>query len=199
MKAKTLGLIVTFSALAITLNPAISGFGLPFPLLPSMILQIWEIPMVAAFLLFGPKVGFSVAGVNSIFLLSIYPGSSRPWYWLGSFLSVSSMMLGVLLAQKLLTRKQDTTATLERPNSRKKIMVTSLALGMLLRVVVMAPYMFAVLALLTSPPIATVRIFTYVLPLQAIYNVVVCLYMIPTGYLIAKLISDNLRVGNRIL
>ena len=150
MDAKTIGLIITFSALAIALNPAISGIGFPFPLFPSLILQIWEIPIVAAFLLFGLKVGFSIAGVNSIFLLAVYPGTSRPWYWLGSFFSVSIMMLGVLLAQKLLVRKQNPIRTHDKPLSRKKVMGSSLIFGMLLRVAVMAPYMFVILAFLTS-------------------------------------------------
>ena len=196
LNAKELSLIITFGGLAIALNPTISGIGIPYPLLPGMIFQIWEIPTVAAFLLFGLKKGISVAGINSAFLLTIYPGMAQPWYWLGSFISVSSMMLGVYISHKIINHNY--SEKIQKP-SKLKILTASLALGVLFRVVFMAPVMLAILSVLTYPPLAVSRVATVVLPLQAVYNIIVPLYMIPTGYLIAKVVNRNLKVGNQII
>ena len=51
MNTKTVATIAVFSALAIALN--LSPFKIPAPFAPFLIYQIWEIPIVAAFLLFG--------------------------------------------------------------------------------------------------------------------------------------------------
>ncbi len=195
MNAKTIASVITFAAFAIVLNPAISGVGLPYPLLPGMVFQIWEIPTVVAFLLFGLSVGFSVAAINSIFLLAVYPGMAQPWYWLGSLISVSSMMLGFLLAQRLAKRVFPN----DRPFSKTKAFTVSLATSILFRVVCLAPVMVAILSFLTYPSIPVLGVVYFVLPWQAIFNIIVPLYMVPTGYLIAKIISRSLRVGNALM
>jgi hypothetical protein len=195
MDARKIALVICFAGLAIVLNPVISGIGLPYPLLPGMVFQIWEIPTVAAFLLFGLTVGFSVAAINSAFLLTVYPGMAQPWYWLGSLISVSSMMLGVCIAHKLIRRNVS-----ENQNPyRSKTLAASLALGILFRVVFMAPVMLLILSILTYPPIPALGVVKVVLPLQAIFNTIVPLYMIPSGYLIAKVINKNLKIGNEIV
>ncbi len=195
MNAKTVSLVITFAALAIVLNPAISGIGLPYPLLPGMVFQIWEIPTVAAFLLFGLSVGLSVAAINSVFLLAVYPGMAQPWYWFGSLISVSSMMLGFLLAQRLIDRLFPN----HRPSSKAKMFTVSLASSILFRVVCMAPVMVAILSFLTYPSIPVLGVVYFVLPWQAIFNIIVPLYMVPAGYLIAMIVSRNLRVGNTLI
>jgi riboflavin transporter FmnP len=194
VNTREIALTVCFAGLAIVLNPAISGIGIPYPLLPGMIFQIWEIPTVVAFLLFGFIVGFSVAAVNSVFLLAVYPGMAQPWYWLGSLVSVSSMMLGVWIANRIIRH----TAPENRNPLRSKTLVAYLALGVLFRVVFMAPVMLLILSILTYPSISVLGVVKVVLPLQAIFNILVPLYMIPSGYLIAKIINRNLRIGNEI-
>lgn len=195
MNARKIALIICFAGLAIVLNPAISGIGIPYPLLPGMIFQIWEIPTVVAFLLFGLTVGFSVAAVNSAFLLVVYPGMAQPWYWLGSLVSVSSMMLGVCIARRFVSHN----APENQNPSRSKTLAAYLALGILFRVVFMAPVMLLILSTLTYPPIPVLGVVKVVLPLQAVFNIIVPLYMIPSGYLIAKIINRNLRIGKEIV
>jgi len=81
---------------------------------------------------------------------------------------------------------------------RSKTLVAYLALGVLFRVVFMAPVMLLILSILTYPSISVLGVVKVVLPLQAIFNILVPLYMIPSGYLIAKIINRNLRIGNEI-
>ena len=99
---KTLALIIIFSALAIALN--IYGPKIPFPLADFLYFQLWEIPIVIAFLLIGPKTGLAVAGLNTVVLFMFFPGSlpSGPIYNLAAILA---MMLGIYLPYKIATRK----------------------------------------------------------------------------------------------
>jgi len=194
LDAKAVALIITFGCLAIILNPSISGLGIPFPLLPLIILQIWEIPIVAAFLLFGLKIGFSVAGINSVFLFAVYPGPSITWYGLFALVSVSSMMLGVYLARKLIFRNPS-----ERQDvSRVRVLTVSLGIGMLFRVFFMTCMWSSVLPL-TYELVILPRVLFAVLPAMAIANMIMAIYNFLSGYLIAALVSKNLRIGNRII
>jgi len=193
LDAKSIALIITFGCLAIILNPSISGLGIPFPLLPLIILQIWEIPIVAAFLLFGLKIGFSVAGINSAFLFAVYPGPSITWYGLFALVSVSSMMLGVYLAQKLFRNPSE-----RQDVSRVKVLTLSLGVGMLFRVFFMTCMWSSVLPL-TYELVILPRVLFAVLPAMAIANMIMAIYNFLSGYLIAALVSKNLRIGNRII
>ena len=196
MKTKTLAVIITFASLAIVLNPAISGIGVPFPFLPTLIFQIWEIPTVVALLLFGFKTGLPVAVINSVFLVTVYPGMSRPLYGIGSFFSVTSMMVGFILVYRFLARGnlQD-----NRFETRAKAVAISISAAILFRVAVMALYMYIDLSFLTYPPITSSRLFSIVLPFQAVFNIIIPLYMLPAGYAVARLISRNLKVGGNLV
>ena len=80
-------------------------------------------------------------------------------------------------------------------------MTLSTVLAMLLRVVVMAPIMYAILhynIVFVPADVTESVIITLVLPLQAVYNVTIALYTIPLGYLTAKVVNRNLKVGNKI-
>lgn len=197
LNAKAIALIITFSGLAIVLNPAISGVGLPYPLLPGLWFQIWEIPLIAAFLLFGFKVAVSADLLNAAFLLAVFPGPSQPYYSTNA-IATFGMILGIHLATKLVSRN----ASEDKSVSRTKLVSVSVALAILFRVVFMAAVMFSILyfdPIGVYPPIPAMYIVATVLPVQAVFNVIVPLYMIPSGYLIAKVISKNLKVGNEIV
>src|SRR4030065_2736265 len=99
MNAKSIALIITFASLAIVLNPAISGMGIPYPLLPSLYFEVWEIPVIVACLLFGWKIAISVGLINSAFLIAVFPGMSQPYYFTNFFAQVG-MILGIYLASR---------------------------------------------------------------------------------------------------
>jgi riboflavin transporter FmnP len=99
--ARSIALVTTLAGVAVVLNPAISGLGVPYPPFPSLIFNVWEIPVMVVFLLYGFKLGMGVASVNALFLFTVWPGPSRPFYALGTVVSAFSMMLGIYLMYKI--------------------------------------------------------------------------------------------------
>ena len=97
LNSRTIAAIIVFTALALVLN--LSPIKIPAPYAPFLIYQIWEIPIVAAFLLFGSKVGVPVAIINTLALLVYFPGAlpTGPLYNLAAVLST---LLGIYIAQK---------------------------------------------------------------------------------------------------
>jgi hypothetical protein len=128
-----------------------------------------------------------------VFLFAVYPGPSNPFY-IGNAVSASSMMVGIYIADRF-TRKNSPE---ERSFGVKRITLSTI-LAMLLRVVVMAPIMFAILHYgILVPKIPDSAIIAIVLPLQAVFNITISLYTVPVGFLLAKIVSRNLKVGNKI-
>jgi hypothetical protein len=87
LDSRAIAATIIFSALALVLN--LSPIKIPAPYAPFLIYQIWEIPIVAAFLLYGPKVGVAVSFVNTLALLAIFQGAlpTGPLYNLAAVLS----------------------------------------------------------------------------------------------------------------
>ena len=194
MNTRAIAMTIVFAAITIVLNPAISGVGVPFPPLPSLIYNIWEIAIIAAFLLMGFKSGISIAILNSVFLFAVYPGPSNSIFAIGNTVAASSMMVGIYIADRV-TRKNSQ----EEKTFRIRKIALSTILAILLRVVVMAPIMFAILHYgILAPKISDSIIITLVLPIQAVFNITIALYTIPVGFFVAKVVSRNLKVGNEI-
>lgn len=98
MDSKSIAAIIVFTALTLALN--LSPIKIPAPYAPFLIYQVWEIPIVAAFVLYGPKVGVPVALINTLILLIIFPGAlpTGPFYNLAAILS---MLIGIYIVQKV--------------------------------------------------------------------------------------------------
>ena len=193
--AKSVALIVTFSGLAIVLNPAISGLGVPFPLAPSLLFQIWDIPLLVAFLLFGFKVAVPSGLINIAFLSLIFPGPGRPYFFTHIFGSIG-MMIALYIAYKIAIQKDSTTF------SRTKFLTFSIALAILFRALFMSTVLFGIYyfdPFQVLPDIPIIYVATALLPLQIIFHIILCTYMVPTSYLIAKVVSKNLKMDNEIL
>jgi riboflavin transporter FmnP len=190
VNTKEIALIIAFAALAIVLNPAISGIGVPF-LFTGFIYNVWEIVIMVAFLLMGFKSGISVALLNAAFLFSVYPGPSRVLFPLVNTLAVSGMMVGIYFANKL-TRKNSQD---QNPSKARKITLYT-ALAITFRLIVMLPIVYTLLHYhIGATPPSESAIFMIALPLQAFYNVTITLYTIPVAYFTAKVVSKNLKVG----
>ncbi len=109
MNTKAITLTIVFAALTVALNPDLTRIFFPAPYAPFLIYQIWEIPIVAAFILVSPKSGLAISALNAVVLLAIFPGASPlgPFYNLAAILS---MLLGIYrstknLRQETITRK----------------------------------------------------------------------------------------------
>jgi hypothetical protein len=190
VETKAIALIIAFAGLAISLNPAISGVGVPF-LFTGYIYNIWEIVIMVAFLLMGFKSGISVALINAAFLFSVYPGPSRALFPLVNTLAVSGMMVGIYFADKL-TRRNSLG---QSPSGARKITLYT-ALAITFRLIVMLPIVYTLLHFhIGATPPSESAIFIIAFPLQTFYNVTITLYTIPAAYFIAKTISKNLKLG----
>jgi riboflavin transporter FmnP len=190
MDTKAISLTIALAALALALNPAISGLGLPFPPLPGLIFNLWETVIIIAFFLTGFKGGLAVALLNTVFLLVVYPGPSRALYPLTNTVAVSAMMVGIYLANKIATRKLSE----EKKPSPGKTPVYYTASAMVLRIIVMAPLMLALLYLTGVQDLAAA-----VLPVQAVYNIIQTLFTIPIGYFVASIVNKNFKFSSALI
>ncbi len=194
--AKSIALTAVFGSLAVILNPAISGIGFAYPLLPGLWFEIWEIPLIAAFLLFGFRIALSASIINAVFLGTVFPGPSQPYYALSTIATIG-MMLGIYLSLRIFRQKTTEPKIL----LRTKFLSVAVILATFFRIAFMGPSLFSILyfdPLGVYPPMPPTYIIATILPFDAFFNVIVTIYTVPISYLAAKLVSKNLKIGNQI-
>ena len=200
MKTSSLAVIIVFTALTVVLNPALTGIGVPAPYAPYLVYQIWEIPLVAVLLLYGPKYAVPIAVLNTFVLLAIYMGPgglpAAPFYNLAAFLS---MALGIYLPYKIsMLRSKNQTLEKSTMQYGTLLIVMSTLLGVVLRVAVMSIVNYTVLRF--DPPIGYSMpepVILGSLPLIALFNATLALYTVPIGFLIADVVKTRLRLNSR--
>jgi riboflavin transporter FmnP len=191
MNAKALAVTIVFAALTVALNPAVSGIGVPAPYAPFLIYGLWEIPIVAAFLLLGAAAGLVIALLNAFVLFAFFPGAlpTGPFY---NFIALSSMLLGVYIGRKLFAAKP------AEGRAVLKIATASTVLGIVLRVAVMSIVNYVTLP--QSYPIGfsldPLVVLTFYVPTTALFNGSVGLYTVPMGEFIADVIKSRLKFKN---
>ena len=184
MNTKKLAAATVFSALTVALN--LSPLKFPAPFLPFLYYQVWEIPIVVAFLLYGPATGFSVSIVNTAALIALFPGAlpTGPLYNLAAVLS---MLAGVYSGQWL-TKKSG--------NNKKETLLIIMAtlLGVALRTAAMC---FVNWEFIKYPPPVGFSMpeetVIAIMPLVAFFNSSLAAYTVPAGYFLAKAISRGIR------
>ncbi len=187
MNTKTVAVITIFAALTIVLN--LSPIKIPAPYAPYLIYQIWEIPIIAAFLLYGILVGVAIALLNTLVLFAVFPGllPTGPLYNLAA---VISMLFGVFLVKMWTGRNpQKTAEPLE--------VILSTVLGIVFRVSIMTLVNWAFLRF--PPPVGfgmPEEAIVVALPLIAIFNATLALYTIPSGHIIAKAVKLGVKAPN---
>lgn len=182
--SKKIAVVVVFTAVSVAL--VFSPAKIPAPYAPFLVYQIWEIPIVAAFLLYGLSVGVSITTLNTIILLIIYPGAlpTGPLYNLAAILS---MLCGIYIVRKFAVRFF---------SRQREIALTvfSTAVGVTARVGVMSIVNW--ICLQYPYPIGynlpAEAVIAY-LPLIGVFNGTLALYTIPTGYFLARAINTRIR------
>ncbi len=174
-RSKRLSIIGLFVALVIVLNLTLK---IPAPYAGFLTYEIWEIPIVTAFLLFGFSIAIPVALLNFL-TLSMFPGAilAGPLY---NLIALLSMLAGVALAQRM------------RSSSNSRIVIPTV-FGILSRVLVMIPVNAILLQF--SPPLGFGLHFAAVatlLPAIALFNGTVALYTIPIALIVASKSSQRL-------
>ncbi|MEM3458893.1 MAG: hypothetical protein QXN36_08445 [Candidatus Bathyarchaeia archaeon] len=184
MNTKTVAIITIFAALTIVLN--LSPIKIPAPYAPYLIYQIWEIPIIAAFLLYGILIGIAIALVNTLVLFAVFPGllPTGPLYNLAA---VISMLFGVFLIIKL-TRKNP------QKNADPLVITLSTVVGTIFRVGIMTLVNWTFLRF--PPPVGfgmPEEAILAALSLIAIFNATLALYTIPLGHVIAEAVKRGVK------
>ena len=192
MKTKALAIIISFAALTIVLNP----IRIPTLYWPGFFYRLWEIPIVVVFMLFGARIGVSVAVINTLAQIVLFPVPAGivayPW----GLVATLTMLLGVYLALKLVNNNSSKDPSLSRV--KPVLYFTSSAIA--LRAVIMPFVDYAVYHSLL--PLALGRNFSeaYVIgliPAIIAFNIIVALYTVPIAYIVAKRISKSIRLDSR--
>src|SRR3972149_7556617 len=97
MNTRSIAIIITFTALCIVLIP----LRIPAVYWPGFTYYFWEIPIVAAFLLFGFKIALSISVLNTLARMVILRLANPFIIPLIGFPPLLTMLFGVYLAQKL--------------------------------------------------------------------------------------------------
>lgn len=188
MKTKTLAASIIFAALTVALNPAVSGIGIPAPYAPYLIYGLWEIPIVAAFLLISPAAGIIISLLNATVLFALFPGvlPAGPFY---NLIAIFTMLLGVFMGRKFFPAKP-----LQEQNVLK-IVAASTLFGMIIRVAVMALVNYVTLQ--QSYPFGFgldgLTALTVFVPATSLFNATVALYTIPIGEFVSSVVKSRLR------
>lgn len=183
MNTKKTATVAIFTALTIALN--LSPLKFPAPFAPFLIYQVWEIPIVAAFILFGAGVGILISSINTAALLVLFPGAlpTGPFYNLAAILS---MLLGIGIAEIIVKKR----------SSENDVLNASLFTisGAAFRSVAMAFLNYVLLRF--PPPVGysfPEETIVAIVPLVTFFNMTLALYTIPLGYSIAKAVEINFK------
>jgi riboflavin transporter FmnP len=193
LDSKKITAIVCFSALAIALNTV----RLPTIFWPGQSWHVWEIPVIVAFLLFGFKVGFSVAVINAAGQMMFFFGSAGVLGPFWSMIVILDMFFGIYLAKKL--------SSLWSGKNRTFLGLKPVAhftlIGTLTRVSIM-PFVDYTLYLTLLPLAIGINIpQAYViglLPFIVLFNILTPLYTVPLSYMLAKTVNKNLKLGKEL-
>ncbi len=150
MDTKKLSLTIVFAALAIALNPTFTQIQLAAPFAQGLIYQIWEIPIVVAFLIISPIAGLGVSLLNTAVLFAIFPGylPTGPAYNLAATLSMQvGIFAAVAIGKRFFCSKNLDTNIL----TKAKWLAIATTTGILTRVAFMSIVLY--FALPQSPPI----------------------------------------------
>jgi riboflavin transporter FmnP len=198
MDTKKLTLTIVFAALTVALNPAFTNIALYAPFATGLIYQIWEIPIIVAFLIISPVAAIFISLLNTGVLFAVFPGiiPTGPFYNLAATLS---MQLGIFAAFAIAKRMTQRKSQDPSKQYELKWVGLSTTTGILFRVAFMSVLLY--FALPQPPPIGFANFgfdqaaTILYLPAAAFFNATLALYTIPIAYFIAKTVKKNLRLN----
>ncbi len=197
MNTKKLSLTIVFAALAIALNPTFTQIQLAAPFAQGLIYQVWEIPIVIAFLIISPMAGLGVSLLNTAVLFVIFPGflPTGPAYNLAATLSMQvGIFAAVAIGKRFFCSKNSDTNIL----TKAKWAGIATGMGILTRVAFMSVILYFVLP--QHAPIGygdfgfDQALTVAYLPFAAFFNATLALYTIPIGWLIAQRVQKVLHL-----
>jgi len=183
-RSRVIASTALFTALTLALN--LSPIKFPAPFAPFLYYQIWEIPIVAALILCGLKIGISVTIINTAALIALFPGAlpTGPLY---NMVAVLSMLLGIYFTVNL-------TSSVLKFGGTSTLLLSTL-IGTVSRVVAMTVMNYALIRY--PPPLGfslPEESIMPLLPLIGAFNTTLALYTIPIGYLVAKAVATKIQI-----
>jgi riboflavin transporter FmnP len=197
MNARAVSLITTFAALAIVLNT----IRIPTFYWPGWFYTLSDIPVIAAFLIYGFRIGILVevlhiAGQEIFF--PVGPGGLVV-YPMG-LLVVPIMVVGIYFAKKFVAHK--TAVTNQVSEKKATIYLTGFAVAFRGSIMPVVDF-FVLYQILLPIVLGRVIPVTFVMglvPAFIIYNITSALYAVPVAYFIAKRVIKILALeGSRLL
>jgi riboflavin transporter FmnP len=190
MNTRSIAIIITFTALCIALVP----IRIPTLYWPGFDYYFWEIPIVAALLLFGFRVALSITVLNAVARLVFFPGPAPLLGFVIGFTPLLTMLFGVYLAHRLIQRRVSGGKSIS--TARATVYFTTL--GVALRAGIMPFIDYAQYHFLF--PLFLGRDFSeaYIIALMpgiVLFNILVPLYGVSIGYLVAKTVGKSLKIG----
>ncbi len=191
MDTKTIASISVFGALSIALNI----FSIPTIYWPGYNYRLDEIPIVVAFLLFSPKIGFSVTVMRLLGQLVFFPVPLGIAGYPFGLIAVSVMMIGVYLAN-MFVKHRFASASAVREG---RIVLYLTVLGIVFRAVIMPFLDFGVLYHFLFPLVLGRSIpeayMVGLIPGMIVFNATVPSYTIPISYFVARRANKSLRLN----
>ncbi len=189
MNTRSLAVAVTFAAIAIALNI----IRIPTLYWPGASYGFSEIPVVVAFLLFGPKIGVLVgllnfAGQELLFPLGLPFVAAYPIAFTGLLFS----LLGAYLGAKYLARKTTEKTCSDRKTTFYLTAFASATRGAIMPIVIYGLFYHVMLPLvgIRIPEVITVGL----IPSFFLFALTVPLYTIPIAYVIATKVTKALQI-----
>ncbi len=185
-RSRRLSLIALLTAIAIILNLTVS---FPAPFADFLLYEVWEVPIVLAFLLLGLQGGVTVAFLNTIVLELVKPGviPTGPFY---NFAAVLAMFAGILLAQMSAKGRRWGFVTL---------VAVSTSLGVTTRTAVSTIVQAIILPLPYPVGLGSFGVTASQVPallvLIGLFNFTVALYTIPLAYSLQRAIAARYRLN----
>ena len=193
MNAKDIALCSIFVAIAVVLG----YFTIP---VGPMIFYFWEIPVVVALLLYGFKMGFSVAAISVFTMTMLIPKSIGILFPIWNLIAMTTTLLAITLTQWLITHKTSSNAQTRKHRFNFVIFFVIATMGIRLAVMPFVNYfMYKYMMPIVVGTVYTEVYLVAVIPALLIYDAILVLYTVPTGYIIARRVNKDLKNGNTLV
>jgi hypothetical protein len=195
MNTKMLATIIMFVSLAAAIDAFVPKIPFPVPLYSYLYYNLWEIPVVVIFMLYGLKSAIPVAVLNAFILVIIFPGNliSGPFY---NLIAVLSMLLGVFAGYKIATyRCPKETLVQFMKKHQLGLGISMTTLGITTRVLITTITNYYLIA--QPPPIGFSFPYGVVLaflPFSALFNATQALLTIPLALVTSIAVISALKI-----
>jgi riboflavin transporter FmnP len=188
LDTKIVASVAVFTALAIALEP----LRVPLFIWPGQYFHFWEIPIIAAFFLFGLRVAFTISVLDAIGYFVLLPDGAGIVGPVWRLMAISTVFLGLVIARKMIYRNKEENYV-SQAKSKKTLLIHTI-LPTFTRTAIMplvdiTVYRF-LLPLVIGHPIPDIYIISLI-PAFIFFNIVIPVYSVPIAYLASTVVRRN--------